>query len=135
MLDLDDNDGATEINLTPMIDCVFLLLIFFLVASTLAEPTRRITLELPSASGAASERLESPPVVIALDASGATFLDGQPLALAELLDRVDAMLKEQPERVVRLDADRAVAYQRVIDVIDGLRARGVRGVSLQSRPQ
>lgn len=135
MLDLDDNDGATEINLTPMIDCVFLLLIFFLVASTLAEPTRRIVLELPSAAGEASAALEAPPIVIAIDALGATFVEGQSLDLPALLDRVESMLRERPDRVVRIDADRAVAYQSVIAVIDGLRSRGIRGVSLQSKPE
>lgn len=135
MLDLDDNDGATEVNLTPMIDCVFLLLIFFLVASTLAEPTRRIVLELPSASGEAPSSLETPPIVIAIDAAGATFVDGEAIALPGLLDRVESKLRESPTRVIRLDADRSVAYQNVIAVIDGLRSRGIRGVSLQSKPE
>ena len=135
MLDLDDNEGATEINLTPMIDCVFLLLIFFLVASTLVEPTRRIVLELPSASGGSPARFEAPPIVISVDGSGAMFLDGQAVELSDMLDRVDAMIRAEPARAIRLDADRAGAYQRVIDVIDGLRSRGVRGVSRQARPQ
>jgi biopolymer transport protein ExbD len=127
----DDNDSAaTDVNMTPMIDCVFLLLIFFLVASTLRKPDELVRLNLPEAASAQAQPTPREAVVIAIDQAGQTFLDGRPTDLPAVVARVRAA----PDQPVRIRADERVAYQHVMRVIDQLQLNGITQVGLTTTP-
>ena len=67
-----EDDGTNEINMTPIIDCVFLLLIFFLVATVLKKVDKELDVELPQAAHATDRKYtEQKLVVVGVDAEGA----------------------------------------------------------------
>lgn len=133
MIDLpNDSDASTELNMTPMIDCVFLLLIFFLVAATLKKVERQVPLALPDATSAVTTPVEKRSIVISIDAQGQTFIDGTSVETAGLVDRVREVSTRFPEAPIRIDADRLTAYENVLRVIDALQTAGFNEVGLKT---
>lgn len=117
--------GAIQgVNMTPMIDVVFQLIIFFLVSSHLAQHEARLPVPLPlAASGLADAVDGGSRVTINVLADGQMTLAGRPLDGVELASRLRTRLDEiGPDLEVRLRSDRTVAY-RYIDHILGICAR------------
>ena len=107
------------LSMTPMIDVVFLLLIFFLVASRLSQEDRQLDIALPSASQAMPMTAQPRELVVNVDQQGRLFVDSLELeldALERLLHqrRVDNPLNQS----VIIRADRRVQFQTPIDVMD-----------------
>lgn len=133
------DDAQVELNLTPLVDVVFALLIVFMVASAAYVDDGRsdaaggqIDLALPAGS-ARSQQAPSGEVVVALDADGSIFQDGKPTDTSTLAADVVRRLAAQPELQVRIEADRKLTYERVMDVIAELQRLGVRNVGLATR--
>lgn len=134
MIDLDeDNLSATEVNLTPMIDCVFLLLIFFLVASTLKKTQQQISVKLPAVSSAVTQPSLPRSLTITINLSGEILMDGKPVPSEKLLDEVRQLTEGQTDIPVRIEADRRTPYENVMRVLDLLKMGGVRQVGLTTR--
>lgn len=132
-IDLGD-DETVEVALAPLIDCVFLLLIFFLVASTLRKPTLELPLQLLTAGAAATTQEQAELLTVQIDAGGVVYFQDRPVELDELGARVKAALNDATPRV-RFLADRTVTYERVMSVLDVLRAHGIQQVGLQAAPR
>lgn len=116
------------IGLTALADVVFLLLVFFMLASSFLE-WRAIDLELPveaEAAGASGE----PPIVVSIADDGALRLDGAPVANADLGARLLERLAGDPGRPVAVRAAGGVPLQRTIEVLEAVSAAGGRDVSL-----
>jgi biopolymer transport protein TolR len=110
-----------EINVTPLVDVVLVLLLVFMVTAPLM--SRGIDITLPIAN-----QVETQPedrFTVTIDADGRAFLGRQPLALPLLEDQVRAIMIGRPTRVVYLRADANVRYGKVIEVVDLLKRCGV----------
>ncbi len=106
-------DDQPTLNMTPMIDVVFLLLIFFMVATRFAEMERDIELELPEV--AAAQSLTTAPkqrVVMVLD-DGSVTLDRNEVTLPELTRKLSAAKREYPKLSVVIRGDASCAFQHV----------------------
>lgn len=117
----------TLIGLTPLIDVVFILLVFFMLASRFND-WRAIGLDVPAGAGG---RGESTAVEIRLSADGAVLLGGEPTAWAGLPDRLARLAgarDPQPRVVVRADA--GVPFQRAVDAMHAAGAAGFDAVTL-----
>jgi len=123
-------DDEAPINLMPLIDMVFLLLIFFLVASTFAKEERRIDINLPAAS--ASQPLSAAPqeLVINILANGDVVMSGQPMDLAALGQQVAAQMKEQQDAQVFIRADEQSRHGRFAEVVRVCRDAGVKQLKI-----
>ena len=121
------------INIAPLIDVMFLLLIFFMVSSTFRE-TMGIDVALPDSSSA--EEQAPADLRIYLDAEGQLMLEDAPApqSVEAVTARVTAFLEEHPEGWVLLNADAAAQAQRVVDVFDAVREAGGEGVILSTEP-
>lgn len=121
-----------DVQMTPMIDCVFLLLIFFLVASTLRKPHKELPVRV--AHAAVSIKSDQPePLVLKLEADGEVFLGVDKMTaklLEELLNRVAA---ETPDRVVRIDAAREAPMQYLVRLVDHLQFAGLKRIDVKAR--
>jgi biopolymer transport protein ExbD len=107
--------------LTALIDIVFLLLIYFLLTTNfLAE--EGIQVNLPRATSAAPRELEEMTVLV--DSDGAVHVGGHPVALGELFRAVQERLASDPETVVVVKADRSLVLDRVVQVMDVIKAAG-----------
>jgi biopolymer transport protein ExbD len=114
-----------DVNLTPLIDVVFLLLIFFMVSTTF-ERENEISLELPEASGKQVEN-QRLPVEITIDAKGRYFINKVEVINTELETLKRAIKKaagdEEKPRIL-LSADKATPHQAVITAMDAARQLG-----------
>ncbi|KAF0094290.1 MAG: biopolymer transport protein ExbD [Puniceicoccaceae bacterium 5H] len=102
-----------HIEMTPLIDVVFQLLVFFMLTSVFAPPA--IELTLPQLESQPSEA--KPQLVLNLDAQGHVFLNDEPVAEAELVERLQAALAEQEDHSVYFRGDKDAAYQRVLHLM------------------
>lgn len=115
-----------EVNLTPLIDVVFLLLIFFMVSTTFIRESE-IELTLPEASAAARENpLDT--IEVAIDANGRYFVNGNALINTQFETIRHALIEVRPtdaEPVVIISADANASHQAVVTVMDAARQAGL----------
>jgi biopolymer transport protein TolR len=124
-----------EINVTPMVDVMLVLLIIFMVTAPLL--VAGVPVDLPDSKAGALDQ-EAKPVQVALDRSGAIFVDSQPVAAAELparLARIAASSREPGGPRLFLRADRGLDYGKVMAVMGEINAAGLRRVALVSTQQ
>ncbi|MGF9757890.1 ExbD/TolR family protein [Microvirga sp. 0TCS3.31] len=117
----------SEINVTPLVDVMLVLLIIFMVAAPLM--TVGVPVNLPK-TAAAKVSQPKQPVVISIDAQGQPFLDKEPLTPDVMLPRLKALASIDPAQVVLVRGDRAVAYGRIIEIMGQVSAAGFSKVSL-----
>ena len=118
---------GVEINMSPLIDMVFLLLIFFVVTTSFVKETG-IDVERPTA--ATAEMKEKANVLIGVDREGGVFLDRKRIDVRSVRAHMSRVLSENPESSVVVVADRGSQTGVVIQVMDQCRLAGVRSVSL-----
>jgi biopolymer transport protein ExbD len=127
-MQIRDDDGPEEmaLNLTSLIDVVFLLLIFFMAATTFLDPEREIELDLPQAE-ASTEPEEAPDqIVINVLADGRISLGGREVTREALLETLQQAARANPATPVTIRGDRLVHHERVVSVMD---ACGLAGLS------
>ena len=117
------HDEQPQLNLTPMIDVVFLLIIFFMVATTFGDLERNMELQVPEVADAGDSLRPNRPLVINVFADGTLDLDGQPVTLEELTTRLAEATTRggQPTVVIRGDAE--CPFQRVADALAACQRR------------
>ena len=121
-----------EINVTPMVDVMLVLLIIFMVTAPLL--VAGVPVDLPDSKAGALDQ-EQKPVQISLDGAGAIFVDNQPLAPDQLGARLAAIAASARERGgprIFLRADRSLDYGRVMQVMGEIDRAGLRKVALVS---
>jgi biopolymer transport protein ExbD len=121
----------TLINVTSLIDVVFLLLIFFVVTSTFLEQPG-LDLTLPEAGSAEMTVREQ--VTLGVDADGEIFLNGDPVVLEGLADRIEQALERAETERVLLEADSRVSHGRVVALMDAARRAGAGALLVATRP-
>ncbi len=136
-IDLGEDD-APEIGLIALIDCIFFLLMFFMVATSFKQQkVQHVAKELPIVLPTASATLTAAqaakaPLVIGIDAQGALFVDGARVSLQALHDRLRDEAARQPGRPVRIDGDRRTAYQHIVHVLDLCQFEGLTHVAMNT---
>ncbi len=106
-------DDQPRLDLTPMIDVVFLLIIFFMVATRFAEMERDIELELPEVASAAALTSAPKQHVVTVGDAGQVTLDSSEVSLPELTRKLAAARREYPELSVVIRGDASCAFQHV----------------------
>lgn len=120
-----------SLNVTSLIDVLFLLLIFFMVSSTFVEHPA-IELDLPEAGTAESSRIDS--LTLSITADEALLLDGKSVASTDELEAsLAAAVSDDPRLLLVLEADRRAGYGLVIEALDAARAAGVKRISAFTR--
>ncbi|KAA5544405.1 biopolymer transporter ExbD [Roseiconus nitratireducens] len=129
---------AGTLSLTPLIDVVFLLLIFFLVTSEFEEEERRLDIVLPTATSAVPMVGRPREIVIDVDAEGQVYLRGQPTELDDLERLLKANVAQNPtNQTAVIRADRQTSFQPVVSVMDICNRTGISdySVTTQEGPQ
>jgi biopolymer transport protein TolR len=133
---LERTPGArpvAEINMTPLVDVMLVLLVVFIVTAPLL--ASRLQLDLPKAGEAASPPLAGTPTLrIALDAQGRLFLDDQASSYDALLASARTAAARSADTEVLLTADRAVAYGEVAELIALLQQAGLSRIGFVTQP-
>ena len=123
----DEDAIIADINVTPLVDIALVLLIIFIVTSSILVKAA-INADLPSAASA--EEVLPDSVSVVLDRTGALFLDGDPVTPEQLATRLRAEIQENPEARALIAADGGLVYERVVEIIDMVRLAGFSGFSL-----
>jgi len=125
---------ASTLSLTPLIDVVFLLLIFFLVTSEFEEEERRLDIVLPSATSAVPMTSKPREVVVDIDDEGIVYLHGQLTSLDELQRLLRIAVASNPtSQTVVIRADRDTSFQPVVSVMDVCNRTGVSDYSVTTQ--
>jgi biopolymer transport protein ExbD len=129
----DEDAPYDDINITPMLDLAYVLLVIFIVMTTAS--VQGIKVDLPKASSNVS--LSKPKTkAITVDTNGDVFLDAYPVTMQELENRLRTEKALNPEFPVVVKGDATVQYQKVMDVLDLLRRLDLSQVGLVTgRPQ
>ena len=119
-----------RIEMLPLIDTVFLLLVFFIYAMLSMAVHRGLPVLLPTSAGAGIDRHADLSVTVRRD--GSVFVDKVPVAMENLAAFLKDRARRDRETGVLLFADRRLSYQELFRVLDRIREAGIRKVSLQS---
>lgn len=132
---LRDSGGENligEINVTPLVDVMLVLLVIFMVAAPMM--TVGVAVDLPRAA-LAELPPEDKPLDVFIKADGALFIGDQPVSDIEFVARLATLPPESRSQRVRLRADRAVQYERVITVFEILTGEGFSRIGLVAQPR
>ena len=129
--DIDEDLTVTRSgpDLTPMIDMVFILLVFFLITSAALMPV--IDVDVPEAE--TGEKKEETELMIVLYPDGRIFVNGQAVENGMLFDTLERLEDEFTVKEVFLQADTSIPFGRVVDVIDTAKKAGFEGISFVVR--
>jgi biopolymer transport protein TolR len=120
--------AMSEINVTPFVDVMLVLLIIFMVAAPML--TVGVPIELPDTAASAMPNEEEEPLTISITADGLILLQTTEVSDAELIPKLTAIAAERTSDKVFLRADGALAYERVAQVMGALNAGGFNNIGL-----
>ncbi|ASL42914.1 Biopolymer transport protein ExbD [Burkholderia sp. AD24] len=129
----DDDDGLmNEINMTPLVDVMLVLLIVFMV--TIPVIRHAVKIDLPHAS---SQKEDTKPaqVTVAIDADGNVLWDDQKVDEAALSTKIAQAAQADPQPELHLDADRKVPYEKVAEVMSAAQAGGLTKIGFVTQPK
>jgi biopolymer transport protein ExbD len=129
----DDDDGLmNEINMTPLVDVMLVLLIVFMV--TIPVIRHAVKIDLPHAS---SQKEDTKPaqVTVSIDADGNVLWDDQKISDDALQAKITAAAQQNPQPELHLSADRKVAYEKVADVMSAAQAGGLTKIGFVTQPK
>ncbi len=123
----DRYQPLAEINVTPMVDVMLVLLVIFMVTAPLL--TVGVPLDLPKTSAA---RLVQPqePLVLSLDREGGTFIGNERVEPGDLKDRLARLAADDPDRIVYVRGDRTILYSQLMEALGLVNRAGFTKVSL-----
>jgi biopolymer transport protein ExbD len=125
-----DNKPYDDINITPMLDLAYVLLIIFIIMTTASVQGAKV--DLPKAS--ATQSLAVPKTkVISVSSDGLFFLDAVPVSLSELESKLRDLKAVTPDLPVVIKGDRVVQYEKVMSVLDLCSKVGITSVGLAAQ--
>lgn len=128
-----------EIGLIALIDCIFFLLMFFMVATSFKQQENNKKLQelpvvLPISSASLNPNSRAPePLVIGVDKEGKFYLGLDQVSTQELHDRLRQEAAANPTRRVRIDGDSMTAYQNIVHVMDLCQFEGLTNIAMHTR--
>jgi len=130
-MDFGSKNVKSDINVTPLVDVVLVLLVILMVTATYLV-ARTIPVDLPKAqTGEAS----TSPLAVTLDATGALFLDGTRVSRSELRARIGERRRRDPQARALIAADGSIAHRAVVSVVDLLRSEGITQFAINVDPR
>lgn len=126
--------AMSEINVTPLVDVMLVLLIIFMVTAPMMQ--EGVSVDLPQAKGAPLEKEQrNEEIVIAVSGKGEIFVNEVSVQEEQLPQQIMDSLKENPQREVYLRADKTVPYGVVVRIMGALKAAGLANLGMITSPQ
>ncbi len=126
-----NEEALSQINVTPLVDVMLVLLVIFMVTAPILH--QGISVNLPAAKAGALPGDEVQ-LVVNVDRQGVVFLNDTPMSAQQLQEKLQAIVRERPDRQVFMRADTDVRYGAVVAVMDALRAAGVQRLGMVTSP-
>ncbi len=118
----------SNINIIPMIDVIFFLLVFFMLFTSFRATPEGLEMQLPTAETVTEQPQEH--IVIEISPEGEYYLEGELMPLADIQSRVQELNEEEDNLVAIINADEETKYHYVISVMDSLRQGGFSNLAL-----
>jgi len=131
--DSDDLGDMAEINVTPLVDVMLVLLIIFMITAPML--TQGLSVKLPTAEGKSLELASNQPSKVTITANGAVYVDGSPAGSTNLDATLGPMLRSKRIKRALLEADKGVPYGRVVTVLDVMNRAGVEQLGIITQPK
>ena len=119
-----------EIDLTPMLDVVFIMLIFFIVTATF---TKESGIEINRPAAATAQKKERAGIMVAIDSSDRIFIQRRRIDLRAVRANIERLVAETPQAGVVVQADKGSKTGVLVDVVDQIRLAGVVDVSVAAK--
>ena len=116
-----DEEDKPEVQMTSMMDCIFLLLIFFLVSSQLKKIEKEVPVELPQAQATREIKMTPDLIKVTVSAKGDIFVRGNKVGAGGLRSALQAAAKENRDRKVIVEGDIYAPFRAVVQVLDACR--------------
>ena len=126
---------AAAVQMASLMDVIFLLLCFFVTSSVFSQWETEISISLPTAKSSTVPGRMPGEIILNLDKDGSVSVNGQPLTLAEVTERLTRIAKLYPGQPVVIRADKATAYDSLVGVIDACRTADVWNFSLATKDE
>lgn len=123
------------VNLTPMIDVVFLLIIFFMVSTTFIDLETDLEIDLPEASSGESTETISREMVVSLLPDGRIYLDDRETTIEALTYALQRAAERDPKQVVIIRGDKAANFENAVQVVDACKIAKITNVALRAREE
>jgi biopolymer transport protein ExbD len=124
--------ASSEIDIAPLIDMVFILLIFFMVSTTFVKDMK-VDIQRPGAASASAASTKA--LRVQIDSSGDVFVDGTPVRVWMVQSRVREFLESSGSQSVLVVVDRRVAAERLVEVVDQCRLAGASDVGVATEKE
>ncbi|HKQ30099.1 MAG TPA: biopolymer transporter ExbD [Burkholderiales bacterium] len=129
--DQNSSQPMSEINVTPLVDVMLVLLVIFIVTAPLF--THAVKVDLPqTVAKPAPQKPDT--IVLAIDGEGRVFWNTQSVALTELSARLTQAAAKQPQPEIHLHADKATRYQALADVMAAVQNAGLQKIAFTTNP-
>ncbi len=126
-----DASPMSDINMTPLIDVMLVLVVIFIITAPLLASS--IRLDLPQ-TNAAQPQESTQAVLLVVDKAGTTYLDDQPINAAALAERLALVAQQNPDTELQLRADKTVPYGRVVEVMGIAQKAGLGRIGFVAEP-
>ncbi len=128
----DSDDVMNEINMTPMVDIMLVLLIIFII--TIPVMKHSVNIDLPSATNEA-QNIKPETLRLSVDAQGNYFINEAPIADAELVQQLKTAAAKNPQTELHIRGDKAVRYERVAEAMAAAQQAGLRKIGFITEPK
>lgn len=119
-----------RIDIAPLIDIIFILLIFFAISTTLVLNNMGLKLQLPAAASVTKEKKG---IMLVIDEKQNVFIQDKKIEIADLKEIVKTLLKQNPDTQIILQADTNTPYQLIIKTLDSVRLGGCYDIVLEAK--
>ena len=124
----DPYDHLADINVTPLVDVMLVLLIIFMVTAPMLH--QGVAVALPKTATTNLPSSVEDPIILSITRDGLYYINETPVARGLLKDRLGAFLKSRKDRTVFLKADRALSYGTVVETLDVLNRMGIENLGM-----
>lgn len=132
-------DEQPEIGLIALIDCIFFLLMYFMIATTFKQPDaakqdKELPVVLPTAQMSLDRsNASASPLIIGVDRSGVLYVGNSRVTTQGMLDILKAEAARNPRRPIRIDGDQSTRYQDIVHVLDMCQFEGFTKIAMHTR--
>lgn len=127
----NDQEAMSEINVTPLVDVMLVLLVVFIVTAPLL--TQSVGVNLPKTVAAAPPP-QNPVTMVSIDLAGDIYLDKEKMTAEQLAEKLSTRHTENPDITVQFEVDEKIPYGKAAEVLAIAQHAGITKVSLQTRP-
>jgi len=125
-------ESVQDVDMSPLIDMVFILLIFFMVSSTF---TKDMKLELDRPGASSASKSSSKVIRVYIDKFSDIYVDGQPVKVWAVQSKLRDMLRTSTEASVLVISDDTIAVEKLIDLVDQCRMSGAKDVAIATEKE